>query len=762
MQNESGVLPANKTYDPYTAYPEFGKSFYIGSDEIFNKPGVKLSINISNYLEKDADNTSHINGGGPYYGVSLLVDRQWKYIPDAEGKPKKYTIKELSQNVYPEPFRLNRDPIVNVSEYGSETIKGFIRITNFNRISDIVISDENNDDKSEAVSKEFKKRQIMCDMLKIEKISISYYSELYELCSCDDHIYEIQPFGVVELIQNKIYNQENTDAISDILPVCKKENALFRYAESVWNKKNIRGYYENEGMLYIGFEGARPLDSINMLFQFAEGSADDEDNKMPDIHWSYLSENIWKDMPSEYLIYDGTYGFKKTGIIKITIPHDASNKNTVITDGLHWLCASVNEYSDRVPMMVNIIAHAVEAIFSDHNNDRSHYEHPLLAGSIDKMDVKVPQISKVEQPFASFGGKKNEEGEEFYIRVSERLRHKGRAITAWDYEHLILDMYPDIVNVKCICHSDVKKYNYSQKSIAYEGGHAEPSGEISPGSLLIIPVSNKKNRSAVNRLQPKTSRATLHDIEMYLKGITSPFIKIYVKNPIYEQVLVSVNVKLISGENRHYCKKLLSDELVKYISPWVYDDNISVDFDRKIYSSELIRFIEERQYVDYIRDFQMYQMARDGSIVKQKSDTLMNNNTFEYEKDISIKDIRGRGDKGMGYVAIPTSQRSILVSASMHIIETEEAELFGGEREKDNGALVEKKYEIYGEEMGINELLDDMGDLIGKIYDHDLEKEDNAEKKSDENDVVQQRIEKKKKGGIFNKMFGKGDVDADS
>jgi hypothetical protein len=40
------------------------------------------------------------------------------------------------------------------------------------------------------------------------------------------------------------------------------------------------------------------------------------------------------------------------------------------------------------------------------------------------------------QAFSSFGGRPMEKDREFYTRCSELLRHKGRSINTWDYEHL--------------------------------------------------------------------------------------------------------------------------------------------------------------------------------------------------------------------------------------------------------------------------------------------------------------------------------------
>ena len=388
------------------------------------------------------------------------------------------------------------------------------------------------------------------------------------------------------------------------------------------------GSLQEEGMLFIGIEKAKPLQMISMLFQFAEGSAADEDNDPPEIHWSYLTNNEWRPMKAESIVLDGTVGFQTTGIIKIELPEDATANNTIITAGLHWLCASVSSNSNRIPMLIDIVTQAVLANFEDNNNVQSHFDNALAAGNISKLAVAVAQVGKVQQPFASFDGKHQEIGKEFYTRASERLRHKARAITPWDYEHLVLDRFPSIYKVKCISHTDpnclctsinspkqvidtvhfpaaiteevrnaafakildelnknekllvqitiylkemvelpeaslkaIKKIldtffpgiNFSRFSfIVSTQGEIDSSDltlylpneaaccgpQIAPGHVLLVPISNLKNRNAVNPLQPKTSRRVLLEIEAYLKKRTSPFVQVHAKNPVYEQVLV--------------------------------------------------------------------------------------------------------------------------------------------------------------------------------------------------------------------------------
>lgn len=462
-----------------------------------------------------------------------------------------------------------------------------------------------------------------------------------------------------------------------------------------------------EGMLFIGVENLQPLQMVSMLFQFAEGSADNEDDDPPTINWSYLTYNEWRPLKAENIVSDSTYGFQTTGIVKIDTPEDASSHNTIITDGLIWFCASVSENANRIPQLIDVVTQAIEAQFQDNMNDPSHYDNALPAASISQLVNPVAQIASVNQPFQSFDGKHEEVGKEFYTRVSERLRHKGRAITAWDYEHLVLDRFPGIYKVKCITHTDPNcncrtavntsavtnavsalpvtvlfngdaatitatlnkvvieiKNNPSTDItlVAYGDGALDkikelfaylttnnpvsisgvtitniaqtiPAAKISwrivsnsnidsinvdiiktdsccgpqiaPGHVLMIPVSNFKNRNSDNPLQPKTGRRTLLAIQDYLSGLTSPFVHVHAKNPEYDEVIVSFKVRFYDGIDKGYYMKKLNDEIVQFLTPWAFDENADVQFDQKIYASSVIDFIEKRPYVDFITEFVM-------------------------------------------------------------------------------------------------------------------------------------------------------------
>jgi len=92
--------------------------------------------------------------------------------------------------------------------------------------------------------------------------------------------------------------------------------------------------------------------------------------------------------------------------------------------------------------------------------------------------------------------------------------------------------------------------------------------QIAPGHVLLVPISNFKNRNAVNPLQPKTARRVLLDIEAFIKKCTSPFVHVHARNPVYEQVLVFFRVKFRVGYDKGFYMKKLNDEIVHYLTPW--------------------------------------------------------------------------------------------------------------------------------------------------------------------------------------------------
>ena len=309
------------------------------------------------------------------------------------------------------------------------------------------------------------------------------------------------------------------------------------------------------------------------------------------LHWSYLSNNLWIDFESSDTS-DSTLALVQSGIISFSIPHDATAANTILPSGFIWLRASVTEAAEAVCELITVDAQAAVASFINNDNATDFLDTALPAGTIAKLKIPTAAVKKMIQPYASFGGRAKENEDHFYIRVSERVRHKDRAIMVWDYEHLVLEAFPEIYKVKCLNHTQIEDGIYH---------------EVKPGYVSIITIPSQLNRNDANPLKPYTQQSTLTNIENFLSKRISCFVKLRACQPQFEEVRLEFSLKLFDEyKDFTFYANQLKEEITQWLSPWAYGNNSTIDFGGKIHKSVLINFIEERYYVDFITDVFMY------------------------------------------------------------------------------------------------------------------------------------------------------------
>jgi len=359
--------------------------------------------------------------------------------------------------------------------------------------------------------------------------------------------------------------------------------------------------YDDEGTLYVGLEQAVAGTNVAMLFQLAEFTAN-PDIRKADIQWSYLTGNDWKPLEKNtHIISDTTAEMLVSGIVTIALPWDADTTHTILPAGYHWLRISTHKYAAAVCEAVAVIAQASKAVFRNAENDPARVGTALPAQSISGLVAPDAMITKVGQPYPSFGGRKEETADEFYIRVSERLRHKGRAINVFDYERIVLDAFPEIFKIKCIPHS--KMCRDEQGSITQLQ---------SPGWVTLAVIPRIDDYPADERFSPKVSRIILERVSEYLRTRTSAFAKVQVINPVYQTVSFKGNIRLRAGRDVNFYLKKLVSEVQAYLSPWINTGSQDIVFGGTLMMSSVLQFIEQRDYVDYVTDFIMY-VSKDGT-----------------------------------------------------------------------------------------------------------------------------------------------------
>jgi len=191
---------------------------------------------------------------------------------------------------------------------------------------------------------------------------------------------------------------------------------------------------------------------------------------------------------------------------------------------------------------------------------------------------------------ASFGGTPPEAPADLNLRAAERLRHRGRCVSAWDYERAVLAAFPEVRKVKCLPHSGANR------------------AWLEPGRVLVIVVPDQRLREAVDRLQPRADAATLERIERHLRARAPMRIDVQARNPRYERVRLEFRLRLRPGFEFNYYSGQASEALVAHLSPWKYDPGRDPSFGGVVYKSALLDFVEELPYVDYVTDFRMYHL----------------------------------------------------------------------------------------------------------------------------------------------------------
>ena len=122
-------------------------------------------------------------------------------------------------------------------------------------------------------------------------------------------------------------------------------------------------------------------------------------------------------------------------------------------------------------------------------------------------------------------------------------------------------------------------------------------------------IPNLQGQNLRDPLKPSTSLGTLQQIDAYLKERTGCFVQLHVKNPKFEQVRVRFKVRLYDGFDETFYSNSLRQEITRFLSPWAFANGRMPSFGGKLYKSVLINFIEDRPYVDYVTDFQLFRDA---------------------------------------------------------------------------------------------------------------------------------------------------------
>lgn len=589
-----GPLDQSIPFDLFGPTPKVGSYLLVGNDEIFSKDLETLKIGWTHHgLPLEGDMKAYFKGY-PYgiqnesFKMKIQALSDYRFMPkDHKNAISVNLFEENNGNVSDkrliELFDLSKLEIIPQYDFSFEGDADFSvdQMTGFLKIELIapsigfgfdVYADVYNKSLTQSTNKQIDKpksgfsfeapeepfspmaKDFFIDYSALSEINFMGSRSFVNIADKQENFIQIHPFGKKFLLKNGL--------VFD---------------------KGLLPFFELQGALFLGFNAKKFPDELSVLFKIGKNE-NWFHGEAPKLDWFYLAHDIWKPFKIEDVLFEGTYGLTRSGIISFKGPKDISLDNLVMPKDCYWICCRTKDNSEIASLISGIYLNAfsAKAILEE---DKIH--QPVLpALQVQSFEPQVQGVLEIIQPIASEGGKAEESKLAFYKRVSDSLKHKFRAVTKWDIESMLLQEFDWLGFVKVF-------------------GNFGFEGFVDVGSIVVVgvPKIEEKQRFYL----PKMNPGQIKDLETYLGKIVNPFATFKVINPQYEYLLIKGKIKFNSLDTGLLFKKLYQ-ELLEKTCPWFYQDLSLVFTYRDAKRSQILNLITNRSYVKFFTSFSLAHM----------------------------------------------------------------------------------------------------------------------------------------------------------
>lgn len=590
-----GKMPLTKSFDMFGPLPKKGSYLMIGKSELFKKELSNLTIHIdweatpmddggfdtyyNEYSEEFTNDSFKVEIQGLSNGYWFphneeLLEKQNLYTVEncmtAEGydsnmiaSKRSFYIDELGPYKFSRNYTL-QDPLKDTIH----TQGGFLKLTLASppyafgqevyqkNYTEIATYNAKNNEGLALPNKPFVPR-VKTITVDYEAKDVIYLNRFFSTNEDSDALagdfVHIAPFGTEKIVSNnKIY------------------------------KNIIVPDFEGEGYLYFGLSGITAGIGVSLFFDL-QNHTPINNTRNENITIQYKEGNNWVSLTQKHIISDTTNKLMKSGIIELTFPnHVVINKDEVFE--LRCI-AQLEAY--MYPIIKGIYINAVTvACITD---DIAVIGKKVPAYSLIKPVKKIPQLKKIIQPIDSYGGKLPGDQALFYTEISERIRHKDRAVTIWDYERLVLYYFPDVIAAKCT--------------------NLDSNFKPQAGKIKLIVLSTKwKNQ---NHHYFNTNE--LSQIAKLIQNKANSFSKIQVQNPEVESLLVNCLVAFYEEDNGGYYINELNKVVSNYLCPMPVEGHNPVEgIGVTVEPRMLVSYIENLPYIQSVEKLNIEHIVKNG------------------------------------------------------------------------------------------------------------------------------------------------------
>lgn len=623
LHNDLGPIDITMPFQPFGTQPKTGNAFIVGSKEFSFKALSEISIDIewhrlpiaidgfkSYYhdYELDIDNQdftirTRVLRNSNWYSQDE-TNEQTLFTLNSENRLNKHSRLKIKDPTFFQPVSYKHNEDMELG-YHSSASSGFFKLQLSGKsvafahdlyphiMNDKLIQSIKSKKKSSTLKEPFTPL--------INRISVDYKANArinIELFSKPDkdirqhQIYSVNPFGIKSLTQKA------------------RDTSAYLFPQ-----------YKNANSLYVGLDifGDFIGGVITLYFELQESSVNTIRSAKPKLEWSWLAgTNNWKNVLPKDVLSDTTTGFLKSGIVTLRLSQEAITKS--VTDNMGellgpsimdpeklWIRVTTQHNPAEFCLLNGV---EVNAVIVEGNYEAEGKPASLDAGSIRRSKITIPGIKTIYQPRPTLVGREKQNHFAWLQSSAERLRHRKRLVTSWDFERAVLEKFEYI---------DQVKYFPAQRIV-----NGVP--QKSPGNILIIVIPRYQQSASIDLTRPPSlaSATQLNTIKKFLSDASASGVKINVSNPNYEYIQLRCSVLFQEAYEEKSPHHALNRDFIHYISSWG-KYGAGNQFDWEYFEDEIAAFIRELEYVEFVSNLSLLKVTQIVQDNYQLTDSVLEN-----------------------------------------------------------------------------------------------------------------------------------------
>ncbi|KRB37865.1 baseplate J/gp47 family protein [Microbacterium sp. Root180] len=300
------------------------------------------------------------------------------------------------------------------------------------------------------------------------------------------------------------------------------------------------------------------------------GAVDD-----PDARWEWWGGGVWHPLD----VADSTQLLRESGLLRFVAPVDWDTGCTDVDASTGRWIRLVTTVPSRLGILRDVIVDAVVAEFDSRGIESDPtVGEALPAGTIKGLLSPIDGVKKVTN-VAAVRGRVAEAPTAYARRASALVRHRDRAIAAWDYEQLALIAFPEIVSARAL-------------------PHTSPASTFAPGTVGLVVLPDRPADP-----QPRPSVSLSQRLAEELEPRMPMGAALSVLCPQYEPVTVTADVVLRRGVPALVGIAAVNAALEAVLHPGAARP---VRWGRDLYASALIAALEKVPGVDSVEEFALF------------------------------------------------------------------------------------------------------------------------------------------------------------